>query len=333
VVAEELGERRGLGHFVVLESLTSNEVRPGGISGESRVEQASIGREHAVLDRQGDLVGIRGQIQRIPWLTRVDVIPHEVEAGHPGVDVQPGDSQRVIVVPEGPGGNVVLVPEVCGEAPGNAVPLGADDSPAWAIEELGIAIELEVRMTAVEMRDDGHPAILDAVLLVAVQAVGPVQARVDGQQVVVREIVLPADHGLAFIATDLEGAAGPRHGLGITPVLVAEDKGLAQPPAGIDEARALAAFRDGDLVATLLVGLVDESRRQRIGHDVLELGLARRVTEPSRKSLGPARTRPDRKRRARARHRAQLHEIPSCQVHWLSPPAVVCAAGPAHSFR
>ena len=58
-------------------------------------------------------------------------------------------------------------------------PLRAALGEAGTEEEFRIAIELEVRVSAVHMGDDGHAILLNAILLIAVQAIRPVKAGVD----------------------------------------------------------------------------------------------------------------------------------------------------------
>ena len=106
------------------------------------------------------------------------IIAYEVEASQPRVDVQPGDAQGVVVVPEVSSWDVVVIAEFCGKSIRNICPLWADNLflvfPRWTVEEFRVAIELVVCVTAVQVGDDRYTCFCDTVLGIAMQAVAPV---------------------------------------------------------------------------------------------------------------------------------------------------------------
>src|SRR3970282_352732 len=74
-----------------------------------RVEERTVAVERAVLDRDGNLIILRpgwvaelrgGARQHAGWEV-IGASPQVVEAGRPGVDVEAGHAQGVVVVPEG----------------------------------------------------------------------------------------------------------------------------------------------------------------------------------------------------------------------------------------
>jgi hypothetical protein len=77
------------------------------------------------------------------------------------VDVQAGDAQRVVVIPEVPRWDVVVVAELVRKPAGYLGPLRPHDPIARAVEELGVAVELEVAVPTVQVGHDRHTGVLD----------------------------------------------------------------------------------------------------------------------------------------------------------------------------
>ncbi len=81
----------------------------------------------------------------------------------------------MVVVPQVPSRHIVVVAELGGESSRDRVPLGTDDGFAGIVKELGVAVELEIGMAAMEVGDDRHTIGGDRVLRVPMESVGPVQ--------------------------------------------------------------------------------------------------------------------------------------------------------------
>jgi hypothetical protein len=92
----------------------------------------------AILDQQGDLVGTARQVQ-----SRFLVVTDNIQPGEAGVDVEPGNVHRVVVIPE-QGGRLVVVVVAGGRLPREAgvlgpavadcrgpAPVEMNDRPGW----------------------------------------------------------------------------------------------------------------------------------------------------------------------------------------------------------
>ncbi len=209
VVAEELGQRRRAtaGKDVGWQNhaFVGDEVVVERIAGEGWIEQRALIGEHAVLDGIGQLVRKGRQAKGIVRQACIKLVTDEVETREPRVDVEPRDAEGVVVVPEVSGWHGIVVTKRVGKAAGHEIPLGALDFAIRAIEELRVTVELKVAVPAVQVGDGRHPVPIDAELPVidtvgracSVQRVGPVQARIDRQQVLLAlQLVYPTNHSL-----------------------------------------------------------------------------------------------------------------------------------------
>ena len=72
------------------------------------IGETAIAVKHPVLDDQRHLVRSRRQLA-LPDESKFTSIAQDVPAGQPGIDVEPGDAERVVVVPEQGGVPLVRV--------------------------------------------------------------------------------------------------------------------------------------------------------------------------------------------------------------------------------
>ena len=176
--------------FQIGDDVAVGDVGPGEAVEEraaGRVEERAVGVEGAVLDRERDLVVLpsrriaerrrRARQHAGPGRSR-GTAAQEVEAGRPGVDVQPGHAQRVVVVPEGRRPLVVRVledgrpgrPRPAPTAPGELRPervvarcRSVAKPPGMLLRRrqvpgLGEAVALLGVCAAVQVGDDRHRA-------------------------------------------------------------------------------------------------------------------------------------------------------------------------------
>jgi hypothetical protein len=219
--------------------------------------------------------------------TGVVLVAHEEEPGEPRIHVEPSDAQGVVVVPEGSTrldlvtGQVVG--ELVGEAPVHEVPRRSDDVPVGAEEELRVAVELEVGVAAVDVRDHRDAVALERVPGVAGEGVAPVQRRVDRQDVAAVELVVPPHpHHVFVVLVDVQRAPGPRGSVVAAPVAVdGRREALAGPR--VDEPGLVGGTLGADDVDAVVADPapwgVLERRRQRVRRGFDEHRLIRRVHE------------------------------------------------------
>lgn len=297
VIPEEFCQRRGPAAVEERSwqdrSLVGDELLIEGITRVRGIKQLAPVGEHAVLNGIGEFVRKRGKAECVVRLTRVPLVAHEIEAREPRIHVQPRDAQRMIVIPESARGHVVVVTKQVREPAGHEVPLRPRDAAARAVEELGVAVELEFGVPAVQVRDNRNAVFPDAVLAVvyavggtvAVKGIAPVQVRIHRQQVrpneqLIRPAYLCPGHAGQVGSFHFERAARPG---GPTLIAVAPD-GCGQQPARwrVNEAGLLHAWPDGHVELTHLIRQEPEARVERIGCEVskfrLECGIAQSVT-------------------------------------------------------
>ncbi|MCY1304941.1 hypothetical protein D9M70_547160 [compost metagenome] len=114
------------------------------------------------------------------------------------------------MIPEVVGWHAIVVAEAVGETAVNEVPLRPPDVGIGAVEELGISVELEIAVPAMEVSADRYAILLDAEVpvvhavgrVLTVQRIAPVQVGVEGKEVLPAQQFVPPAHD-GFV-----GAAG-----------------------------------------------------------------------------------------------------------------------------
>ena len=186
-----------------------------GVTREGRKEQFSSGQEHAVLNGIGLLVRPRRQAQRIIRLPCIKLVTNKVESRQSSVHIQARDTQGVVMIPQTPGGHVVIIAESGGESARHISPLRPHNLIVWRVEKLRIAIKLKICVTAVQMRDNWYASIGNCVLCVSVEGIAPMQIGINRQQVLCNFIQRIDPGDLCFrrsscqTALNLECPTGP----------------------------------------------------------------------------------------------------------------------------
>ena len=105
--------------------------------GRDRIAQLAIGLQMAIEEHERDLVLVVGQMQLLLLL-----VTNHVQAKEPGIDVQPVDAHRVIVIPEQR--RVLLVGIVVGARLPGHIPV------------FGKSVAFGRRLAAMQMYDATH---------------------------------------------------------------------------------------------------------------------------------------------------------------------------------
>jgi len=152
-----------------------------------RIEQGAIGAELAVLDEKRDFVGAAGKVEGVFF-----GVANEVHAGQSSVDIEAGDAEGMIVIPERGGGLVVGMAGGIGGESWSGFAVGSDPG-------VGIAVAIRENLGAVDVSDG---ADFGDVLFRAVDGV------IDGKKMFGGQFVRPLD-GKRLTLAGFEGWSGP----------------------------------------------------------------------------------------------------------------------------
>lgn len=191
-------------------------------------------------------------------------VAQEVEAGQPRVDVEPGDAQCVVVVPQGGGFLGVPVGE-----PGSreARTVGAGDG----VPGVGVAVALGFGVSAVQVHHGRHTVLRDGVVGVLK---GPVDRGVHRQQVAEGQVVGPV-HMDRMVLESHKGRAGIAHGhpgVASSPVLPEAPDGGGEPQSTAEHVLEDRARPQGPGAARCHVDARRPRQRVREARDGMRIG-------------------------------------------------------------